>query len=175
MKQFRGKVAAITGAGSGIGRGLAVELAGKGCHLALSDVDDAGLAETVAMVEQAAGARGSVKVSGTHVDVTDRDAVEKWATAIADEFGQVNLIFNNAGVALSADVNAMSYESFTDWTALRLIDKDGVLLEELPPIQRFLNRVLALPIHMQNALFAEFMRRIADQTERARAAGTLAS
>jgi hypothetical protein len=66
---------------------------------------------------------------------------------------------------------AMSYERFTDWTALRLIDKDGVLLEELPPIQRFLNRVLALPIHMQNALFAEFMRRIADQTERARAGG----
>ncbi len=68
---------------------------------------------------------------------------------------------------------AMDYETFTDWTALRLIDKDGVLLEELPPIQRFLNRVLALPIHMQNALFAEFMQRIADQTERAREAGTL--
>lgn len=68
---------------------------------------------------------------------------------------------------------AMSYEQFSDWTALRLIDQDGVLLEELPPIQRFLNRVLALPIHMQNALFAEFMSRIADQTERARAAGTL--
>ncbi|MFC4670701.1 strawberry notch-like NTP hydrolase domain-containing protein [Seohaeicola nanhaiensis] len=68
---------------------------------------------------------------------------------------------------------AMSYERFTDWTALRLIDQDGVLLEELPPIQRFLNRVLALPIHMQNALFAEFMSRIADQTERVRAAGTL--
>ena len=68
---------------------------------------------------------------------------------------------------------AMAYETFTDWTALRLIDKDGVLLEELPPIQRFLNRVLALPIDMQNALFAEFMQRIADQTERARDAGTL--
>ena len=68
---------------------------------------------------------------------------------------------------------AMSYETFSDWTALRLIDQDGVLLDELPPIQRFLNRVLALPIHMQNALFAEFMSRIADQTERARAAGTL--
>jgi hypothetical protein len=68
---------------------------------------------------------------------------------------------------------AMSYEQFCDWTALHLIDQDGVLLEELPPIQRFLNRVLALPIHMQNALFAEFMSRIADQTERARAAGTL--
>jgi len=68
---------------------------------------------------------------------------------------------------------AMSYETFADWTALRLIDQDGVLLDDLPPIQRFLNRVLALPIHMQNALFAEFMARIADQTERARAAGTL--
>ncbi|WP_068117763.1 strawberry notch family protein [Tropicimonas marinistellae] len=68
---------------------------------------------------------------------------------------------------------AMSYEQFADWTALKLIDQDGVLLEELPPIQRFLNRVLALPIHLQNALFAEFMSRIADQTERARAAGTL--
>ena len=68
---------------------------------------------------------------------------------------------------------AMSYEQFTDWTALRLIDGDGVLLDELPPIQRFLNRVLALPIRMQNALFAEFMGRIADQTERARAAGAL--
>jgi len=67
----------------------------------------------------------------------------------------------------------MSYEAFTDWTALRLTDAEGVLLEELPPIQRFLNRVLALPIHLQNALFAEFMARIADQTERARAAGTL--
>ncbi|HUS42230.1 MAG TPA: SDR family NAD(P)-dependent oxidoreductase [Ilumatobacteraceae bacterium] len=112
MDQFRGKVAAITGAGSGIGRGLALELASTGCHLALSDIDDAGLAETVAMVDQAAGSRGSVKVSSIQLDVTDRDAVEAWATAVADEFGQVNLIFNNAGVALSANVSSMSYESF---------------------------------------------------------------
>ncbi len=68
---------------------------------------------------------------------------------------------------------AMGYETFTDWTALRLIDQEGILLEELPPIQRFLNRVLALPIHMQNALFEEFMARISDQTEQARQAGTL--
>jgi len=69
--------------------------------------------------------------------------------------------------------DAMSYDMFYEWTALRLVDKEGLLLEELPPIQRFLNRMLALPIHMQNALFEEFMGRIADQTERARAAGTL--
>ena len=112
MQQFDGKVAAITGAGSGIGRGLALELAALGCHLALSDIDDAGVAETVALVEQTAGVAGSVKVTTAHVDVTDRDAVEAWAAAVADEFGQVNLIFNNAGVALSANVSAMSYESF---------------------------------------------------------------
>jgi butyryl-CoA dehydrogenase len=116
MEQFSGKVAAITGAGSGIGRGLALELAAEGCHLALSDVDDAGLAETVAMVAQATGDRGSeragVKVSSARVDVVDREAVDAWAAATGDEFGQVHLIFNNAGVALSANVSVMTYESF---------------------------------------------------------------
>jgi NAD(P)-dependent dehydrogenase (short-subunit alcohol dehydrogenase family) len=47
MNEFTGRVAAITGAGSGIGRALAKDLAGRGCHLALSDVDEIGLAETV--------------------------------------------------------------------------------------------------------------------------------
>jgi NAD(P)-dependent dehydrogenase (short-subunit alcohol dehydrogenase family) len=111
MKQFTGKVAAITGSGSGIGRALAIELAGRGCHVALSDVDDEGLAETVVLVEQTARTV-PVKVSAAHVDVADRDAVESWATASAAEFGQINLIFNNAGVALSANVTAMSYDSF---------------------------------------------------------------
>lgn len=69
--------------------------------------------------------------------------------------------------------SSMTYAAFADWTALKLIDKEGVMLEELPPIQRFLNRVLALPISMQNALFDEFTRKIEVQTERARAAGTL--
>lgn len=109
MQSFSGKVAAITGAGSGIGRALAVELATKGCHVALSDVDDAGLAETVALVEQVAG---SVKVSAAHVDVADRDAVETWAADVVEEFGRINLVFNNAGVALSANVSAMTYENF---------------------------------------------------------------
>jgi butyryl-CoA dehydrogenase len=116
MEQYSGKVAAITGAGSGIGRSLALELATDGCHLALSDIDDAGLAETLAMVEQIAGesdsVRAGVKVSSARVDVIDREAVDAWAAATVEEFGQVNLIFNNAGVALSANVSAMTYESF---------------------------------------------------------------
>ena len=114
MKSFTGKVAAITGAGSGIGRALALELAGRGCSVALSDVDDDGLAETVAMVEQLIGGADvePVKVSSAHVDVADRDAVEAWAADVVEECGQVNLIFNNAGVALSADVHVMSYDNF---------------------------------------------------------------
>lgn len=67
----------------------------------------------------------------------------------------------------------ISLEAFTDWTGLRLLTEDGQLLEELPPIQRFLNRILALPIGMQNAIFETFMERIATATERALAAGTL--
>ncbi len=107
MKSFGGKVAAITGAGSGIGRALSVELASTGCHLALSDIDDAGLADTMALVERS----GSVRAVSSHVDVADRHAVEQWATDIVDEYGRVNMIVNNAGVGLGASVSSMSYES----------------------------------------------------------------
>ena len=69
--------------------------------------------------------------------------------------------------------DAMPYERFLAWTALKLTDGEGVILDELPPIQRYLNRLLALPIDMQNALFAAFSEKIESQVERARAAGTL--
>lgn len=103
MKSFKGKVAAITGAGSGIGRALAQQLAAEGCALSLSDVNAEGLAETVALVAD----RG-VRVTSAKVDVADRDAVYAWAEATAADHGQVNLIFNNAGVALGAPVDGMS-------------------------------------------------------------------
>ena len=109
MQDVTGKVAAITGAGSGIGRALAVELARRGAHLAVSDVDAAGLAETVTLCE----GRG-VKVTSTIVDVADRAAVVAWADQVVDEHGTVNLIFNNAGVALIADVETMTDEDF-EW------------------------------------------------------------
>ena len=68
---------------------------------------------------------------------------------------------------------AMDYATILDWTALRLTAEDGVLLEDLPPIQRYLNRLLALPIAMQNDLFAAFSAKIEALTDAARAAGTL--
>ncbi len=109
MRDFNGRVAAITGAGSGIGRALANELGRRGAHLALSDIDDAGLAETVAQCE----GRG-VKVTSQHLDVADRLAVEQWADRVVADHGRVNLIFNNAGVGLAATIEAMSYADF-EW------------------------------------------------------------
>jgi NAD(P)-dependent dehydrogenase (short-subunit alcohol dehydrogenase family) len=109
MKVLAGRVAAITGAGSGIGRALAQELAGRGAHLALCDIDEVGLAETVMLCEGL-----GVKVTSQRIDVAARDAVYAWADQVAADHGKVNLIFNNAGVALGATIDAMSYEDF-EW------------------------------------------------------------
>jgi butyryl-CoA dehydrogenase len=105
MERFTDRVAAITGAGSGIGRALAVELAARGAHLALADVDEEGLRETVAACE----GRG-VKVTSQVLDVAGRDAVFAWADAVAHDHGRVNLVFNNAGVALGAPIETMAHD-----------------------------------------------------------------
>jgi NAD(P)-dependent dehydrogenase (short-subunit alcohol dehydrogenase family) len=119
MKDLSGRVAAITGAASGIGRALAEQLAAAGCHLALSDIDETALAETVTRCE----GRG-VKVTSPRVDVADRDAVIAWAEQVVAEHGKVNLAFNNAGVAVGFTVEAMSYDDL-DW--LLGINLGGVL------------------------------------------------
>lgn len=109
MKDFNDKVAAITGAASGMGRELAVELAGRGCGLSLSDVNVAGLEETAAL----ARAKG-VKVTTAQLDVSNRDAVYAWAEQTAKDHGKVNLVFNNAGVALNAPLESISQKDF-EW------------------------------------------------------------
>lgn len=109
MKNFSGKVAAITGAGSGMGRTLALQLAQAGCGLSLSDINEKGLAETLALLKPYA-----VRVTSTVLDVANKDAVFAWAEATAKEHGKVNMIFNNAGVALSGTVPALSLEDY-EW------------------------------------------------------------
>lgn len=109
MDVTRGMTAAITGASSGIGRALAEHLAGLGVDLALSDVDEEGLAETVLRCE-----RRGVTVSPTVLDVSDRDAVFAWADDVADRHGEVNLVINNAGVALGASAMAQSIQD-VEW------------------------------------------------------------
>ncbi|GMA21668.1 SDR family oxidoreductase [Arsenicicoccus piscis] len=87
-------VAAITGAGSGIGRAVALELAGKGVRLALSDVDEASL-DTTRVRAEARGAETRTRV----VDVADRASVAAWAQDTVGHFGVVNQLYNIAGVA----------------------------------------------------------------------------
>ncbi|MGJ8669676.1 MAG: SDR family NAD(P)-dependent oxidoreductase [Oceanococcus sp.] len=109
MKSFQGKVAAITGAGSGIGRALALNLAQRGCELALSDINGTGLLETIALVRDS-----GVKASHHILDVAKREAVYSWADAVVAEHGRVNMIFNNAGVAHSSTIAAMDYDEL-EW------------------------------------------------------------
>jgi NAD(P)-dependent dehydrogenase (short-subunit alcohol dehydrogenase family) len=110
MKSFDGKVAVVTGAGSGIGRALALDLARRGARLALSDVDDAGLAETVDLVKNA----GAREVRSDHLDVADRAAFAAYAALVVEHFGRVNLVVNNAGVALAGDLVDLEYPDM-DW------------------------------------------------------------
>lgn len=94
--QFEGSAAAITGAASGIGRALAVALSARGCDLALADLDQAGL-ESLAKEITAAHAR---RVTIQRVDVADPKQIEDFAAAAIAAFPALNLLFNNAGVAL---------------------------------------------------------------------------
>ncbi|TAM90886.1 MAG: SDR family NAD(P)-dependent oxidoreductase, partial [Jatrophihabitans sp.] len=105
MTDIHDKVAVVTGAGSGIGRQVAYQLARRGAHLALSDVDAAGLAETTRHA-RVIGARVHEQV----LDVTDRAAVFAYADTVAAEFGTVNIVVNNAGIAFSGDVTEMTIE-----------------------------------------------------------------
>ena len=92
---FDNKVIALTGAGSGIGRALALNLAGRGAVLALADKDSEGLAETRRLL-------GNRPASLTVLDVTDTDALTTWVDGAVAEFGRLDGIINNAGLSVVA-------------------------------------------------------------------------
>ena len=105
MRGFAGKVAAVTGAGSGIGQALAIELARSGAKLAISDVDTVGLAQT----EQQLRAIGA-PVKADRLDVTERESFLAYADAVNDHFGKVNQIYNNAGIAFTGDIEVTQFK-----------------------------------------------------------------
>lgn len=108
MKNFADKVAAITGAASGMGRTLAIALAKEGCQVAISDVDADGLRETESLITS------GVKVTRHTLDVANKLAVKNYASAVEQHHGKVNMIFNNAGVSVTANADQMSLEDF-EW------------------------------------------------------------
>ncbi|OBK16006.1 SDR family NAD(P)-dependent oxidoreductase [Mycobacterium asiaticum] len=119
MEGFAGKVAVVTGAGSGIGRALAIELGRSGASLAISDVDTEGLKET----EEKLKAIGA-PVKADRLDVTERESFVAYADAVNQHFGKVNQIYNNAGIAHSGDIELCH---FKDIDRVMDVDWGGVL------------------------------------------------
>ncbi|OBF07652.1 SDR family oxidoreductase [Mycobacterium sp. 852002-10029_SCH5224772] len=105
--KHQGRIAVVTGAGSGIGRALTLALTANGAHVAASDIDENGLAKT-----QDACRPG--QVTSYRVDVADRDAVLGFAEDVRGQLGPASMLFNNAGVDLFASVADMSWTDF-DW------------------------------------------------------------
>ena len=105
MQGFAGKVAVVTGAGSGIGQALAIELGRSGAHVAISDVDTEGLADT----ERRLKAIGT-SVKADRLDVTEREAFLLYADNVAEHFGKVNQIYNNAGIAFTGDIEITQFK-----------------------------------------------------------------
>ena len=121
MQDFQGKVAVITGGGSGLGRELALSCAARGMHLVLGDVDEKGMQETVRLVAEAHPATESVTMK---LDVSKLEQVEALAELCKSRFGAAHLIFNNAGVS----VGGPAWENtVADWEWVMGVNLYGVV------------------------------------------------
>lgn len=107
MTDFKSRIGVITGAGSGIGRSLALLLAAQGCRLALADVNEPGLQETLALLPT-----GSALIA--RVDVSKREEVRAFAARVESEMGGADILINNAGVCVSQRIVDLRIEDF-EW------------------------------------------------------------
>ena len=114
MSEFTGRVVVITGAGSGIGRALALNLAAKGALLALSDVDTVGLEETARRARDL-----GAEVQADALDVSQREKVMEYADKVVERFGVVNQVYNNAGIAYHGEFERTEFKDFE-----RVVDVD---------------------------------------------------
>ena len=105
MEVFAWNVAVVTGAGSGIGQALAIELARSGAKLAISDVDTEGLARTEERIRTI-----GAPVKSDRLDVTEREAFLAYADAVNEHYGKVNQIYNNAGIAFTGDIEVSQFK-----------------------------------------------------------------
>lgn len=106
---IRGRTAIVTGAGSGIGRGISLALARRGADLALADINETGLEETAGLI-----AANGVKISRHRLDVADRDAVAAFPDAVIAAHGRADILINNAGVAVGGAFEQVAEEDF-EW------------------------------------------------------------
>lgn len=119
MTSFDGKVAVVTGGGSGIGRALVLALAREGARVVVADVDAAAAAETLRLAE-ATGAAGMA----VRTDVADRQEVSALASRVFDRYGATHLLCNNAGVVVHGGLESATWE---DWQWLVGVNLWGVV------------------------------------------------
>ena len=107
MKDFSNKVALVTGAGSGIGRALALDLADNGCNLAILDWNKDSLAETEAMLK-----KKNIAVSTHVLDISDREKVNDLPSQVLSHHNNIDIVFNNAGLSIVGTVDEVDED---DW------------------------------------------------------------
>lgn len=132
MTSFAGRVAVITGGGSGIGRALALGLAREGARVVVADVDEADAAETVRLVA-ATGADGLA----VRTDVTDRPEVERLAERVFAHYGAAHILCNNAGVVVHGGLESATWE---DWQWVLGVNLWGVIHGLLAFLPRMIAR-----------------------------------
>ena len=130
--RLAGKVALITGAGSGIGREASLLFAAEGARVVAVDRNGDAAAETVRLVEAALGAAGAGNAAGTAAvavvaDVASPEACEAMVAGAEDRYGRLDVLFNNAGVMLSGDDDALTTEVDT-WDTTMDVNAKGVFL-----------------------------------------------
>ncbi len=112
MKDLNGKVAVVTGAGSGIGRALAIQLASAGAKLALCDINLKGLNETKQLLKVQ---NDKGKINLYQLDVSQKEEIDVFTAQVISDFGTVDLVINNAGVSSSGRVHELTYDTL-EWT-----------------------------------------------------------
>ena len=140
IKDFKDKIAVITGAACGIGRSLAFSFAKRGCKLAISDINK----EALSKVAEELRKKG-IEVLELVVDVSDRVQVAEMADKIYDHFGKVHILCNNAGVAAGGPTHLTS---LSDWDWVLSINFFGVLYGVKSFLPRMLNS--GEPCHIVN-------------------------
>jgi NAD(P)-dependent dehydrogenase (short-subunit alcohol dehydrogenase family) len=131
MKEFKGKVAVVTGAASGIGKSMALDFAKRGCLVVLADIEQ----QSLQAAEREVQALGAQTLS-LKVDVSSRDAVRALADAAFTKYGAVHILCNNAGVAIGGPLESARYE---DWQWLMAVNVWGVI----HGLDAFLPRMIA--------------------------------